>query len=310
MPRADWNVLKKYSLPKPSDGLLAVFNDTVRPITAQCLLADISAGDSRNGYRLCGDVRTCPRPVFDNDLLTEPLRQPLPQNPRYSVSTATGRIPNDPSHWPRRIGLRASETGDGRQCRGHRGQMQEYAAGKFHFEPPSPFRSFDHLVGGHQQLVWHTEPEHSGGLVVDDQLEFGRLYHRQVRGLCALENVTCISAHVAKGIHQARSVAHQPASFGGLPHWIYRGDPVECRQLGQLDAAAVEEGARADGESVRSLAHKTCERCVDLGAAAGLKGSNLHAHGPSSCLGVLQRGGCSRSVGRIDEHGNTSNPRH
>jgi len=41
MPGADWNVLKKYSLPKPSDGLLAVFNDTVRP--AQCLLADISA---------------------------------------------------------------------------------------------------------------------------------------------------------------------------------------------------------------------------------------------------------------------------
>jgi type I restriction enzyme S subunit len=36
MPRADWNVLKKYSLPKPSDGLLAVFNDTVQPITAQC----------------------------------------------------------------------------------------------------------------------------------------------------------------------------------------------------------------------------------------------------------------------------------
>src|SRR5262245_12045363 len=49
MPRADWDVLKKYSLPKPSDGLLAVFNDTVRPITAQCLLADISARDSRIG---------------------------------------------------------------------------------------------------------------------------------------------------------------------------------------------------------------------------------------------------------------------
>jgi hypothetical protein len=47
MPRADWNVLKKYSLPKPSDGLLAV-NDTVHPITAQCLLADISARHSPN----------------------------------------------------------------------------------------------------------------------------------------------------------------------------------------------------------------------------------------------------------------------
>jgi len=36
MPRADWNVLRKYPLPRPTDGLLALFNDTVRPITAQC----------------------------------------------------------------------------------------------------------------------------------------------------------------------------------------------------------------------------------------------------------------------------------
>jgi len=49
MPRADWNVLKKYSLPKPSDGLLAVFNDTVRPITAQCLLAASAPRDSQYG---------------------------------------------------------------------------------------------------------------------------------------------------------------------------------------------------------------------------------------------------------------------
>jgi type I restriction enzyme S subunit len=36
MPRADWNVLKKYGLPRPPDGLLAVFNDTILPITSQC----------------------------------------------------------------------------------------------------------------------------------------------------------------------------------------------------------------------------------------------------------------------------------
>jgi type I restriction enzyme S subunit len=36
MPRADWNVLKKYSVPKPPDGLLDVFNDAIHPITAQC----------------------------------------------------------------------------------------------------------------------------------------------------------------------------------------------------------------------------------------------------------------------------------
>ena len=36
MPRADWNVLRDYVIPKPPRGLLEVFNDTVRTVAAQC----------------------------------------------------------------------------------------------------------------------------------------------------------------------------------------------------------------------------------------------------------------------------------
>ena len=36
MPRADWNVLRDYVIPKPPKGLLEVFNDTVRAIAEQC----------------------------------------------------------------------------------------------------------------------------------------------------------------------------------------------------------------------------------------------------------------------------------
>jgi type I restriction enzyme, S subunit len=36
MPRADWNVLKQYVIPRPPDGLLGVFNDTIFPICRQC----------------------------------------------------------------------------------------------------------------------------------------------------------------------------------------------------------------------------------------------------------------------------------
>jgi type I restriction enzyme S subunit len=36
MPRADWNVLKKYLIPKPPGSILQVFNDNVEAITAQC----------------------------------------------------------------------------------------------------------------------------------------------------------------------------------------------------------------------------------------------------------------------------------
>jgi type I restriction enzyme, S subunit len=36
MPRADENVLMKYSIPRPTDGVLQAFNETVRPVTEQC----------------------------------------------------------------------------------------------------------------------------------------------------------------------------------------------------------------------------------------------------------------------------------
>src|SRR5262249_7607521 len=92
----------------------------------------------RIDYRLCRDVRTCPRPVFDNDLLTEPLRQPLPHNPAYSVSTAAGRPADDQPHRPCRIVLRSRQPRNYRQRGSACGQMQKISAGKFHLNLPLP----------------------------------------------------------------------------------------------------------------------------------------------------------------------------
>jgi len=55
---------------------------------------------------------------------------------------------------------------------------------------------FDHLVGGDEQLVWHSEPEHPGGLVVDDELELARLRDRQIRRLRPLENAIWHQSHM------------------------------------------------------------------------------------------------------------------
>src|SRR5215831_8866507 len=46
----------------------------------------------------------------------------------------------------------------------------------------------DHLVGGRQQRRRCGEVEHPGGLVVDDQLELGRLHHRHICRLRPLED--------------------------------------------------------------------------------------------------------------------------
>jgi len=43
--------------------------------------------------------------------------------------------------------LRGGDPRDGRQRGSARGQMEKISAGKFHFEPPSPFTLLDHLVG-------------------------------------------------------------------------------------------------------------------------------------------------------------------
>ena len=42
---------------------------------------------------------------------------------------------------------------------------------------------FDHLVGEHEQVVWHFDPERPGGFKIDNELEYGRLLHRDVAGL-------------------------------------------------------------------------------------------------------------------------------
>ena len=53
---------------------------------------------------------------------------------------------------------------------------------------------FDHLVGAGEQRRRHGYAEYPGGLVVDYQFQFRRLYHRKVLRLRTLENTADIDA--------------------------------------------------------------------------------------------------------------------
>jgi hypothetical protein len=82
---------------------------------------------------LGGDIAACARPVLDKEWLAEPLREPLTHQARDYVDTAARGKADEGAHRLGRIGLRPRDPRDGRQRGSARGQMQKFAAGKFHF---------------------------------------------------------------------------------------------------------------------------------------------------------------------------------
>src|SRR5262249_14294798 len=66
----------------------------------------------------------------------------------------------------------------------------------------------DHVVGSGEQRRRDGEAERFRCLEVDDQLELGRLLHRQSAGLRAFEDAVDIGRGAAEEIGEVRSVGH------------------------------------------------------------------------------------------------------
>src|SRR5262249_4786371 len=114
--------------------------------------------------RLGRDSARGARPVLDDDLLTEPLRQPLTHQAGGDVRPTTGRKADDPVHWTCRIALSPSDPRHRRQRGSASGQMQKISAGKFHFGPPS-----------HHSITSSARASKVGGMAIPTALAVLRL---------------------------------------------------------------------------------------------------------------------------------------
>src|SRR5215472_11263777 len=93
---------------------------------------------SRIRGRLRSNIAVRARPVLDNDLLAEPLRQPWAYQTRSNVMPPTRRETNNQTHRPRRIGLRPRNPRQRWQRGNASGPIQKLSAvGKFHGADPS-----------------------------------------------------------------------------------------------------------------------------------------------------------------------------
>src|SRR5262245_13370863 len=89
---------------------------------------------------------------------------------------------------------------------------------------------FDHLVGNGEHSGRERDAERLGGLEVDDELELGRLNHRQIGRLLAFENPPDIVAALSISIRSVGSVAHETASRRELPPIENNRDRIACYQ--------------------------------------------------------------------------------
>src|SRR5262249_52279234 len=90
----------------------------------------------RAHHLLGGEIAGGADTVLDDELLPEPLGEPLRHQARGEIATAAGRKADDKTHRPRglalRPSLRRSHPRDDRQRGRARGQAQEFAAENFH----------------------------------------------------------------------------------------------------------------------------------------------------------------------------------
>ena len=164
----------------------------------------------------------------------------------------------------------------------------------------------DHLVGDGEHCWWHLDAELSRRLQVDGELEFGRLQHRQVGWLGALEDAAGIGADLVKHLGDVGPVAHQSAGRDKITVRKSCWDSFTHRQSGKLRAAAVEECIAADEESIGALACKGAKDRIYLADRRGVENLDLQSDGGGGFLQFPQCGLGSRGVGRIDEHANAN----
>jgi hypothetical protein len=110
---------------------------------------------------------------------------------------------------------------------------------------------FDHLIGADKERGGNRQAEALRGLRIDDELEFGRLFHRKLVGLRAPEDLVdegCEPEIEARIVHR---VGDQSPSFDELAAGIGGGQPisgsqVDDRLLMQLGEAVCANDKRVD----------------------------------------------------------------
>src|SRR5262249_42373535 len=113
--------------------------------------------------------------------------------------------------------------------------------------------SLDHLVGAGEQRRRDRKPKRLCSVKVDNQIELGRLYNRQVCRLGTLENSSGIVAREPPRVWDAGTIADQSTGSGQLAVSVNCRDAMLRSQCNKLTTSLEKERVLADEEHPDAL---------------------------------------------------------
>src|SRR6516162_5798841 len=152
---------------------------------------------------------------------------------------------------------------------------------------------FDDLVGQRDYFIWNSEADHLGSLLIDDEIEFGRLLNRDVARLCAIQNLINYFGGSTEQYWVVRSVTHKPPSFDcGTASQNRRQLRGDCKR-GDGRVVGRNKSIFHDVERIR-LALKSVKNGCDILRAPNLVCRDFEAERASDALSLAAlKHGCA-----------------
>src|SRR5262249_13995683 len=166
----------------------------------------------------------------------------------------------------------------------------ENFGGEGSFEPSLPLQSLDPRVGTGEQCWRYVESKSIRCLDIYDELNFGRVLHRQVGGLLALENPPGIDRRLAVRIRQVGAITHEATSQDILPPGVDRRHPGTRRKRYYSFSLTVEKRFTGDKECISTRLRRRCESRFELVFGAGVEDLELEPHCSCCCESPLRFG--------------------
>src|SRR5262249_23186762 len=129
------------------------------------------------------------------------------------------------------------------------------------------------------------KPERLCSLKIDDQLEFGRLFHRKVARFSSLQDLVYVRSHASAIVLYARSIRHKPSGLYKSSVLVNGWQMLRCRELDDSLPITQSERIHKGQQRVREILAERCERTIEIGGRPPVRGGEGHPQGGGAVRG-------------------------